>query len=143
MGHVINFFVVNKIKKVITNPLVIIFFFCFIIISGEEMGGFYMFYIFLGLPHFVLHSLFGLTGVVCLLFTFYSRATRIFLNLIGAFCMVISLISFFLQPNGKYNYQTFYSGLPLTTIAVFACVIILFIYFNVTALLGKNKKSKT
>ena len=128
--------------KIITHPLVIILLFCGIIISGEETGGFYIFYILLGLPHFVLHSVLGILGIISLLFTHYNKKIKLsFVRVLGACCMISSLLYFFLQPNGSYNYDTFHQILPLSILIVFGILIAVFIFFNTYTLLN-NKEDK-
>jgi hypothetical protein len=128
--------------KIITHPLVIILLFCGIIISGEETGGFYIFYILLGLPHFVLHSVLGILGIISLLFTHYNKKIKLsFLRVLGACFMISSLLYFFLQPNGSYNYDTFHQMLPLSILIVFGILIAVFIFFNTYTLLN-NKEDK-
>jgi hypothetical protein len=128
--------------KIITHPLVIILLFCGIIISGEETGGFYIFYILLGLPHLVLHSVLGILGIISLLFTHYNKKIKLsFLRVLGACCMISSLLYFFLQPNGSYNYDTFHQILPLSILIVFGILIAVFIFFNTYTLLN-NKEDK-
>jgi len=106
------------------------------------MGGFYLLYILLGLPHFVLHAILGILGIICLLFTYYNKKTgMLFLRALGAFFMIASLLYFFLQENGSYNYNTFHEMLPLSTLIVFGILIIVFIIINISALLQNvNKK---
>jgi hypothetical protein len=96
----------KTVKKILTHPLLIILVFCGIIISGEQMGGFYLLYI-----------------------------------LLGAGCMIASLVYFFLQPNGRYNYNTFYEALPLITLVIFSVLIIVFILSNSTRLFHKTGKT--
>lgn len=132
------------IKKVIEHPLFIILLFSGIVISGEQMGGFYLLYILLGLPHFVIHSILGIIGIVCLLYSYYNKKAKIyFLHIIGACFMISSLIYFFLQTEGSYNYNTFHEILPLATLTVFGGCLIFFIYHNAFLLIQhSNKKNK-
>lgn len=46
-----------KMIKLFTHPVVIIIAFLLILINGEHLGGFYLLYILLGLPHGAVHSL--------------------------------------------------------------------------------------
>ena len=131
----------KTVKKILTHPLLIILIFCGIIISGEQMGGFYLLYILLGLPHFVVHSVLGIVGIICLLLTYYAKQTRGLLSVIGAVCMIASLLYFFLQPNGRYNYNTFSEPLPLLTLIVFGALIVFFLVSNSTRLIHKVNKT--
>ncbi len=132
-----------NIKTIITHPLFIVLLFCAIIISGEQMGGFYLLYILLGLPHFALHAVLGALGIICLLSTYYIRKTwMFFLCVLGAIFMIISLLCFFLQPNGSYNYNTFHEVFPLSILVLFSVLIIVFIIKNISAILDNIHKKK-
>ena len=56
-----------KIIKFIGHPLTLIVWFLCIIIIGEHFAGLYIFYIALGLPHGVSHSVLAATGIIILL----------------------------------------------------------------------------
>lgn len=126
--------------KIITHPILIIALFSFLLISGEENGGFYLFYLLLGLPHFALHSVLGILGIICLLITHYKKSSVSLLRVLGAFFMVVSLLWFFLQPNGSYNYDTFHSALPLILLVIFGVLIIIFICYNFSSLVPNTGK---
>lgn len=141
MALVINFAVMIYFKKIVTHPLLIIFLFCVILISGEEIGGFYLFYILLGLLHLALHAVLGFLGIACLLFA-YRNKTLIgsSLRVLGAILMISSLTYFFLQPNGNYNYDTFHLALPLSTLIVFSIMTIVFTLINISELIHSIHK---
>jgi hypothetical protein len=126
----------NRIKKVISHPLLIVFLFSLIAISGEQMGGLYLFYLLLGLPHLIIHSVLGLVGICFLLFSSYNtgKTSASIFNLLGACCMIGSLLFFFLQPEGSYNYNTFYEIFTLTTLILFGAFIAIFIIQNLISL---------
>lgn len=115
--------------RVLTHPFFVVLCFCCVIISGEQMGGIYLFYILLGLPHLVLHSVFGVLGIALLLIAYRHHLKRtFFLRVAGAVFMIASLLYFFLQRNGGYNYNTFHEVLPVTTLIIFTVVVIIFIF---------------
>jgi len=127
----------SYLKKILTHPLVIILIFCGIIISGEQAGGFYLFYILLGLPHLVAHAVLGMLGIVCLLFSYYNKTIiTSFLCVLGALFMIASLLFFFLQAGGSYNYSTFHEGLPLSVLILFIVLIVLFMLNNISRLIN-------
>lgn len=133
----------KRLKIIITHPLLIILLFCGIIISGEEMGGFYLLYILLGLPHFAIHSILGMLGILCLMLSYYIKKSKGYLfNIFGAGCMIGSLIYFFIQPNASYNYGTFHETLPIITLCVFGMLIVFFIISNFILLIADLKKRK-
>jgi hypothetical protein len=143
MVLVIKFEIMDYVKRVINHPLFIVCMFCAIIISGEQMGGFYLLYILLGLPHFVPHAILGVLGIVCLLFTYYNKQKMTFLlRVLGAAFTIASLLYFFLQPNGSYNYNTFNEALPLSTLVIFGIVVINFILRNIAGLLHLTGKKR-
>jgi hypothetical protein len=142
MGLVINKSNMKTVRRIITHPLFIILIFCGVLISGEAMGGFYLLYILLGLPYFAFHSIAGIIGIVCLFFSYYSKkGTQPVLNIVGAICITASLVYFFLQPTGEYNYNTFSQFLPLLTVILFVIFLLIFIISNASLLSKKvNKK---
>jgi hypothetical protein len=133
----------KRIRKVITHPLLIILFFCGILISGEQMGGIYLLYLLLGLPHLVSHSVLGITGILCLLFSYYSKKLMgIVTNIVGGICMIASLVYFFIQPNGSYNNGTFYQFLPLLSLIIFGVLVLIFVISNVISVFNNlNNKN--
>ncbi len=142
-GHVINNFKcdeMEKIMKLLVHPYVVMILFCALLISGEQMGGFYLFYIMLGLPHLVLHALLGLAGILALLIAGALPRTRTsnILNIAGICCMAASLIRFFTQPGASYNYQTFHLVLPMILLAVFAVLAALVLLFNLQQFIPKT-----
>ncbi|MFT4155135.1 hypothetical protein [Parafilimonas sp.] len=133
----------KRLKLIITHPLLIILLFCGIIISGEEMGGFYLLYILLGLPHFVIHSILGISGIFCLMLAYYIKKSKGYLfNIFGASCMCGSLIYFFIQPNASYNYGTFHETLPMITLCAFGALVTYFIISNSIQFIADLKKSR-
>ena len=130
--------IVKQLMKIITQPVFITLLFCMLIISGEQTGGFYLFYILLGLPHFVLHSVFACAGITCLLVS-YNKKDKIttLLRVSGALLMIASLLYFFLQPNGGYNNNTFHEILPLSMLILFSILISVFIGKNAVGVVIK------
>ena len=127
--------------RVLTHPFFVVLCFCCVIISGEQMGGIYLFYILLGLPHLVLHSVFGVLGIALLLITYRHHLTRtFFLRVAGAVFMITSLLYFFLQQNGSYNYNTFHELLPVSTLIIFTVVVTIFIFKNLFITINTTDK---
>lgn len=137
--------------RVLTHPFFVVLCFCCVIISGEQMGGIYLFYILLGLPHLVLHSVFGVLGIALLLIayrhhlkrTFFLRvAGAVFMRVAGAVFMIASLLYFFLQQNGSYNYNTFHELLPVSTLIIFTVVVTIFIFKNLFVTFNASDKPR-
>jgi len=114
--------------------------FLLILISGEHLGGFYLLYILLGLPHGAIHSILAVIGVALLLFSNhrYQREfkylTEPFLNIVGVILLALSLILFFFKDSHHYNYSTFYQTMPQISIGVFALLIVSFLVSNLIKL---------
>jgi len=126
-----------KAIKLITHPVTLIICFSLVLISGEHIGGFYLLYILLGLPHGAIHSVLALGGIAILLFSNY-KYKRIFtfliepfLNITGVVLLSLSLFLFFYKDDQHYNYSTFNQTVPLITIAVFVLLIVSFFVSNV------------
>jgi hypothetical protein len=127
--------------NIITHPLFIIVFFCGLIISGEQMGGFYLLYILLGLPHLALHSVLGIAGIILLLAAYFNGPRQLCVSrLVAISCMAASLVCFFMQANGSYNYNTFHETLPLALLIIFCAIAIIFITINISCLLDVIRK---
>src|SRR5438067_1112689 len=100
-----------KLFKILSHPYTLIFSFLFIIISGENMGGFYALYILLGLLHRALHSLLGFLGVLILIISYHLYIKQnLFikqgLNVLGVVLLILSLFFFFRNDTEHYNWGT-------------------------------------
>ena len=132
-----------KTFNILTHPVVLIISFLFILISGEHLGGFYLMYLLLALPHGGVHALLGLLGIALLMFSYvkYKRAYKGFvepgLNIVSVCCMVLSLFFFFYRDKKGYNDGTFEQLVPQITLILFAVLSLLFIIKNIV---GSSKK---
>ncbi len=133
-----------KTFNIITHPLLLIASFLFILISGEHLGGFYLMYILIALPHGGIHALLALTGIVLLVFSYsiYKRANKIFLvptlDILGVCCLVFSLFFFFHRDKRGYNDGTFEQLVPQITLVLFSLLSLLFIIKNVARISKKS-----
>lgn len=127
--------------KILIHPVTICLLFCFLIISGEESAFFYIFVLLLGLPHGVLHSILGITGMLLLLSSGFmkERSALYILRLAGALCLILSLVRFFTQPGASYNYNTLRESVPLILLLIFAFLLLLFMINQVYLLISKRK----
>ncbi len=129
-----------KTLKFISHPATVIICFLLVLISGEHLGGFYLLYVLLGLPHGSIHSILAILGISILLFSNYkykqSFKTLIepFLNIVGIICLCLSLFFFFYRDENHYNYATFYQTVPQITLAVFSIFMLIYLILNVTKL---------
>lgn len=129
-----------KAIKIITHPLTLIICFLFVLISGEHLGGFYLLYILLGLPHGATHSLLAVAGVAILLFSHYKYKREFqnwiepCLNIIGVLLLGLSLFLFFFKDRNQYNHATFYQTVPQLILGLFAILIVSFLVSNLIRL---------
>jgi len=126
-----------KAIKIITHPVLLILSFLFILISGEHLGGFYLLYLLLALPHGGIHALVALVGISMLIFTYikFNRENRYIIeaiiNMAGAACLVVSLFLFFFNDRSGYNAGTFEQLMPQITLVLFGLLVIAFALFNI------------
>ena len=126
-----------KAIKIITHPVLLILSFLFILISGEHLGGFYLLYLLLALPHGGIHALVALVGILMLIFTYikFNRENRYIIeaiiNMAGAACLVVSLFLFFYNDRSGYNAGTFEQLMPQITLVLFGLLVIAFALFNI------------
>ena len=135
-----------KTMKFLTHPYTLIASFFFILISGQHLGGFYLLYLLLGLPHGGVHSIAALIGVTLLLSSYSSneergQLTKSLLNTFGVLLFLLSLFLFFYNDTENYNYGTFVQLVPQITIAIFAGLCLLFFYVNISVFF--KRKSQT
>jgi vacuolar-type H+-ATPase subunit I/STV1 len=127
-----------KVIKILTHPYLLIISFLFIMISGEHLGGFYMLYLLLALPHGGIHALLAVAGIAILLVSHhYSRKVQrsvigAIINLIGLACLVLSLVLFFYNDKAGYNNGTFEQFVPQVTLVVFGILATAFIIRSFT-----------
>lgn len=122
--------------KLFTHPVVIIIAFLLILISGEHLGGFYLLYILLGLPHGAVHSLLAIVGIGLLFFTNYKYQQQFIfniepvLNIMGGIMILLSLFLFFYNDKSHYNYGTFYQTIPVILLSIFSLSVAGFLFNN-------------
>lgn len=130
-----------------TNSVLISF--LLILISGEHLGGFYILYLLIGLPHGASHSIIGVAGIVILLLNKNVNAIlkndllRSALNIIGVVLLACSLFIFFYNDKAQYNQGTFYQLAPQIFLAFFTFFSIAFIINNIHTLIKATKKTKS
>jgi len=134
-----------KAFKFLTHPVILILSFLLILISGEHWGGFYLMYLLLALPHAGVHALLAVAGIAILVYSYlkFGRAKKYIieslLNIIGVFCLVLSLYLFFHNDKSGYNRGTFEQVVPQFTFALFGLFTIGFIIYNIIPLPGNKK----
>ena len=125
-----------KILNILTHPVVLIISFLLILISGQHFGGFYLIYLLFALPHGGIHAIFGFTGILIILFSYYKfkgiRQYRIesFLNIAGLLFLLCSIFFFFYNDKQGYNYQTFDQVVPLISLVLFAIISLFYLVSN-------------
>jgi len=126
-----------KAIKIITHPVLLILSFLFLLISGQHLGGFYLLYLLLALPHGGVHALLAVAGILLLLFNYvkFRRENKYIieaiLNFIGAGCLVFSLFLFFYNDKQGYNSATFEQLAPQITLILFGVLTITFLINNI------------
>lgn len=114
-----------KAIKIIIHPLTVIISFLFILIIGEHVGGFYIKYILLALPHGSIHAVLAVGGIVLILFSHYKYRQQYadsiepMLNISGVCMLAVSLLLFFTNDKQQYNIGTFDQTVPVLTIIIF------------------------
>ena len=124
-----------KLFKILSHPYTLILSFLFILISGQHLGGFYVMYIFLGLPHGAIHSLLGFLGIIVLAATHHSAWSRNSplrqgLNVTGLGLLFASPYFFFMNDKQHYNWGTFDETLPLATLFFAGFITLCFLVGN-------------
>lgn len=143
-GHVLMFNKNNIMKNVwniLTHPFIISLLFCVLIISGQSRAWLYIFLLFLGLPYLTFHSIIGLIGLLLVLLTMVitDRSFKYIVGFLGAISMAISIISFFIQSGGSYNYNTFRELVPLCLLIVYGVLLSSFIVMNLSRIYNERK----
>lgn len=137
-----------KIIKTIGHPVLVMSMFLLILISGEHLGGVYLFYILLGLPYGAPHSIIALTGLATIFigYKIYRSKPNILkhvLYVVGIAVMILALITFFERSRG-YNDSTFSQTASLISLGLFSlcafCCIIQSVWM--AAKIYKNKNDK-
>jgi hypothetical protein len=130
-----------KAIKFITHPYTLITSFLVILISGQHLGGFYAFYLLLGLPYGALHSIIALLGIMVLVLIHNKyKGVKVFTikyvaNLVGLILLVLSLVIFFYKDKSDYNVGTFYQTVPQIMLAVFILIAISFAVDNIASVI--------
>lgn len=125
-----------KVFKFLSHPYTLIICFLMILISGEHLGGFYILYILLALPHGGIHAILALAGIGILLASYYKFNRRktyriaFFLNIAGLALLFLSIYLFFFNDKQHYNWGTFEQTVPLISLFFTGLIAILFLIDN-------------
>lgn len=133
----------QTVKHFLVHPVTVCFLFCSLVISGESYGGFYIFILLIGLQSVALHSILGIAGVIIIMISLsmkYSIGAAA-VRLVASVCFIASLVRFFMQPGGSYNYPTFHQFVPLTLLLIFSLSLLLFIIKQLQLLNFKKDRS--
>lgn len=104
-----------KAIKILGHPITVICLFFVILISGESIGGVYLFYLLLALPHGLVHSLLAILGIGLLTLSYSQLKTKQnvamkLINVVGILLLLLSILTFFYNDKGHYNYGSFSSA---------------------------------
>ena len=136
-----------KLFKILSHPYTLIISFLMILISGQHLGGFYMFYILLALPHGGVHSLFALAGIIILLINYNQHDNekrsniKMLLNLSGLAFLLVSIVLFFLNDRQHYNWDTFQQIIPISTLLLFIVIASCFLLKTTGVMPGFGKRN--
>lgn len=132
-----------RLKHILSHSITVSILFCLIIISGQSTGFFYLTLLMLGLTHVLLHSVLGIGGLILAFLSGGKKSSPIkaYIGLSGTVCMVLSLLRFFTQPGGGYNYPTFHQFVPLLILAIFFISLSCFVYKHLHSLKIKKNQS--
>jgi hypothetical protein len=137
-----------KLIKLIGHPVTVVCMFCLLLISGKSIGGFYLLYILLGLPHGALHAILAVTGIT-LMVTGYklpnqsAKILKPVLYFLSLALMVVALTTFFANSKG-YNDSTFHQTVPLGTFVLFGVCVLCNLFLAASYFVpGNRSKDKT
>lgn len=126
-----------KVIKFLANPGLIALVFCFLLISGKAMGGVYLLYLILGLPHGAVHSLLGVAAIIFLCLTISTSEKgngiflKIFFQIAGISLAILSIVSFFYLDRSGYNLGTFEQTVPIMSFTILAICIVAFLIHSI------------
>ncbi len=132
-----------NIFRIILSPFVIVLSFLLIVISGEQVGGFYFVYLSRALPHGTLYVILAIAGILILLLNLIKPIWnnpffKSIINQVGGLSLLMSVYVFFFSDSTEYNLNTFSQVVPLITILVFLLLVCGFIYINFVFLLRRK-----
>ena len=132
-----------RLKHIFSHSITVAVLFCVIIISGQSTGFFYLTLLMLGLTHALLHSVLGIAGLILVFLSGGNKQTPVkaYIGLSGVVCMILSLVRFFTQPEGSYNYPTFHQFLPLLMLSLFFVAFLLFVLKQLQSFKMKKNQS--
>ena len=134
-------------KKFLGNPIVVVISFLVILISGEQFGGFYLMYLFIGLSHGAVYSIAGIVGIALLLLNILQSKNanrsgpKALINVAGTLSLWLSLFLFFYNDKSDYNISTFQELVPQLLMLIFIVTSIFFFFSNLLLLLRNSKNS--
>lgn len=111
-----------KAFKILGHPVFVCTVFLLILISGKSIGGFYLMYILLGLPHLAVHAIISTIGLLAMVIGYNLKPIhtnfKSLLYIVADVLMVIGLVTFFSLSRG-YNDNSFEQTVPLISLIIF------------------------
>lgn len=117
-----------KVINIIGHPVSVMCTYLLLLISGHSLGGFYVMYILLGLPHGSPDAIISAAGLSLMLLGYKIfhkrfRPVKPVLYLAANAVMIFGLVIFFQSSKG-YNDPTFHQTVPLISFSIFGfCVL--------------------
>lgn len=134
-----------KIIQIIGHPVCVMCLYLLLLISGQSFGGFYILYIFMGLPNGTPDALVSTLGLG-LMFLGYKVYRKRFhpikplLYIIGNVVMILGLVLFFQVTKG-YNDATFQQAVPLMTFVLYGICVLCNIFLSILLFVQKEKSN--
>lgn len=132
-----------KAIKILGHPISVMVLFSMLLISGENLGGFYLMYLLMALPHAAIYAMLGFAGLISM-FAGYMIGTII--NILkpvfyvsAEVLMVSSLFLFFKNSRG-YNDATFHQTVPLICFVLFGFCILSNLLIAISYMFKRNIK---
>ena len=103
---------------ILSHPATVLISFSLIMVSGEHIGGVYLWYLLLALPHGGLYAILAILGAAGLLWQSKGRYLHPYIRCAAVVFLYASLFIFFYR-SWDYNEGTFSEVVPLVTMAGF------------------------
>lgn len=127
-----------KVFNILSHPMTVISLFLFILITGESIGGVYLFYLILALSDWLIHGILALIAVSLFLIAHLplknNAVARSILDSAAVLCLLLSLYFFFHNDSEGYNSGSFSTGAFWITFSLFALAAMALLAGNIWSL---------
>ena len=125
-----------KLLRILTHPIVVIALFCLTLVSGKHLGGVYLLYLLMAIPHGASHAILAIAGMGILLLGYFQKNhdtvvwVPMLLSVVGVACLFASLFLFF-RNSWHYNADTFSQPVPIATYILFGSAAMGYLLFQI------------